>query len=121
MRPLKIVLLGSDPERFRGALTIAAAHAALGGKVAVFFQLEAVALLKHDNVAPKDSAHHAKGLPRLAELMHDAAELGVTFIACQSGMELCGMEAGDLPAGTMTGGPVSFLQSVMAEDRLILL
>src|SRR3546814_3588841 len=65
---LKIVILTPDPERFRGALTLAAAQAALGASVSIFLQLEAVALLRRPYGAPGDSAHKAKGLPTLAEL-----------------------------------------------------
>lgn len=119
MRPLKIVLLSPDPERFRGALTLAAAQAALGAEVAIFLQLEAAAVLRQPLTAPNDAAHMANGLPTLAELMSDATELGVRLIACQSGMELCGMEADDLPSGATVGGPVSFLQSVEDGDRLM--
>lgn len=119
MRPLKIVLLTPDAERYRGALTLAAAHAALGGEVALFFQLEAAALLRRPFTAPNDAEHIATGLPALAELMDDATELGVRLIACQSGMELCGMVAQDLPPGVNVGGPVSFLQGVGDGDRLV--
>src|SRR3546814_6600194 len=85
MRNLKIVILTPDPERFRGAITLAAAQAALGASVSIFLQLEAVALLRRPYGAPGDSAHKAKGLPTLAELMEDATALGVTFTLCQSG------------------------------------
>lgn len=119
MRPLKIILLSPDPERFRGVLTLAAAQAALGGKVAVFFQLEAAALLRQPLPAPNDREHVEKGLPPLAELMDDARALGVVFVACQSGMELCGMDAEALPPGAIVGGPVSFLQATDDGDRLV--
>ena len=45
MPDLHLVVLTADPERFRGALTLAAAQAALGGRAALFLQLEAVGLL----------------------------------------------------------------------------
>jgi predicted peroxiredoxin len=121
MRPLKIVILTPDPERFRGALTLAAAQAALGAEVVIFCQLEAAALLRPPFTAPNDAAHQAKGLPTLNDLMSDAAGLGVRFIACQSGMELCGMEFSGLAPHTSTGGPVSFLQSVGDADRLMVI
>ncbi|MCF8709564.1 DsrE/DsrF/DrsH-like family protein [Rhizorhapis sp. SPR117] len=119
MRPLKIVILTPDPERFRGALTLAAAQAALGTQVTIFCQLEAAALLRPPFTAPNDAVHQAAGLPTLDDLMSDAAGLGVRFIACQSGMELCGMKASDLAPHTSTGGPVSFLQSVADGHRLV--
>ncbi|MBK5264582.1 MAG: DsrE/DsrF/DrsH-like family protein [Alphaproteobacteria bacterium] len=120
MRTLKIVILTPDPERFRGALTLAAAQAALGAHVTIFCQLEAAALLRRPFTAPNDAAHQAAGLPTLDDLMSDAAGLGVRFIACQSGMELCGINANDLSLHTSTGGPVSFLQSVGDGDRLVM-
>src|SRR3546814_8348917 len=55
MRNLKIVILTPDPERFRGALTLAAAQAALGASVSIFLQLEAVAPLRRPYGAPGDS------------------------------------------------------------------
>ena len=119
MRPLKIILLSPDRERFRGALTLAAAQAALGVEVVIFCQLEAAILLRPPFTAPGDAAHQAKGLPRLDELMSDAAGLGVRFVACQSGMELCGMELCDLAPHRSTGGPESYLQSVWDGDRLV--
>lgn len=121
MPPLKIIILTPDPERFRGALTLAAAQAALGAQVAIFCQLEAAALLRAPFTAPNDMAHQARGLPTLDDLMSDAAALGVRFIACQSGMELCSMEARDLAPHTSTGGPISFLQSVGDKDRLLVI
>lgn len=121
MRSLKIVILTPDRERFRGALTLAAAQAALGAEVTIFCQLEAAALLRQPFTAPNDAAHQAKGLPTLDDLMSDAAGLGVRFIACQSGMELCGMKAKDLSPHSSTGGPVSFLQSVEDGDRLLII
>ncbi|MBB4642886.1 DsrE/DsrF/DrsH-like family protein [Rhizorhapis suberifaciens] len=121
MRNLKLVILTPDPERVRGALTIAAAQAALGAEVTIFCQLEAAALLRQPFTAPNDTAHQVKGLPTLDDLMSDAAGLGVRFIACQSGMELCGMEASDLAPHSSTGGPVSFLQTVEDGERLLII
>src|SRR3546814_2029415 len=87
MRNLQIVIRTPDPERVRGAITLAAAQAALGASVSIFLQLEAVALLRPTYGATGDSAHKAKGLPTLAELMEDATALGVTFTLCQSRSE----------------------------------
>src|SRR3546814_654617 len=114
MRNLKIVILTPDPERFRGALTLAAAQAVLGASVSIFLQLEAVALLRRPYGAPGDSAHKAKGLPTLAELMEDATALGVTFTLCQSGMDLTGLTVVDCdPAAIRSEEHTSELQSLM--------
>src|SRR3546814_2783218 len=68
MRNLKIVILTPDPERFRGAITLAAAQAALGASVSIFLQLEAVALLRRPYGAPGDSAHNARSEEHTSEL-----------------------------------------------------
>ncbi|WP_336967827.1 DsrE family protein [Sphingobium aromaticiconvertens] len=120
MHPLKIVLITPDAERFRGALTLAAAQAALGGAVALFLQLDAVAMLHTPLSAPRDEAHAAAGLPTLAALLADAMTLGVQVIACQSGMTLAGLTAGALPKGIDVGGPVQFLADGADETRILI-
>ncbi|MES2175923.1 MAG: DsrE family protein [Pseudomonadota bacterium] len=119
MRALNIVVATADAERLRGALMLAAAQAALGGAARIFLQLDAVALLRAPIAAPRDSAHRAAGLPDLAALLDDALELGVTLIACQSGLALCGMTLADLPEGVEAGGPVGFLQATDDQARLL--
>lgn len=113
--PLNIVLTTDDAERFRGALTLGAAQAALGGTAALFLQLDAVAMLRAPIIAPRDFAHAAAGLPLLADLLTDAVTLGVTIIACQSGMALADMAVDDLPAGVEVGGPLQFLADADAQ------
>jgi predicted peroxiredoxin len=110
MRGLKLVILTPDAERFRGALTVAATHAALGGDAALFLQLDAVALLR-PLAAPHDDAHGAAGLPTLAALLDEALALGVTVTACQSGLALTGLDAASLDPRIKTGGAVGFLQA----------
>src|SRR3546814_20075238 len=108
---LKIVILTPDPERFRGAITLAAAQAALGASVSIFLQLEAVALLSRPYGAPGDSAHKSQGLPTLAALPEDPTALGVTFPLSKSGMDLTGLTVVECDLAAIFGGPVSFLQS----------
>ena len=119
VRELRIIVATADAERLRGALVIAASQAATGGKASVFLQLDAVSLLHPPIVAPADPAHGAAGLPTLAGLVEEAVGLGVTLIACQSGLALCGMTAEALPHGVEVGGPLSFLQQTNDDARLI--
>lgn len=119
MRELRIVVTTADGERLRGALVMAAAQAALGGKAAVFLQLDAVGLLRAPMVAPQDEAHRTAGLPSLRQLVDEAVGLGVALLACQSGLALCGLSAQDLPEGVEVGGPVGFLQQTGDEARLL--
>ncbi len=120
VRALRILLPTADAERFRGALVIAAAQAALGGAATIFLQLDAVALLRAPIAGPQDGRHSANGLPGLAALLDDAMALGVVIIACQSGMALCGLSADALPRGVQAGGPISFLQQTADDARLLM-
>lgn len=120
MRELRIVVTTADAERFRGALTVAAAQAALGGGATVFLQLDAVRLLAAPITAPQDEAHRAAGLPVLAALLEDALGLGVAMVVCQSGLALSSMTARDLPAGVEPGGPLGFLQATDDQARLLI-
>lgn len=120
MRDLRIILTVPDAERLRGALTLAAAQAALGARATLFLQLDAVGLLRTGVTAPYDVAHRTAGLPDLATLIFEARDMGVTLIACQSGMELCQMAADDLPNGVEIGGPVGFLQQTDDNARLLI-
>ncbi len=120
MRELRIIVTTADAERFRGALMLAAAQAALGGGAEMFLQLDAVALLRAPIEAERDAAHVAAGLPTLAALIDEALALGVTVTACQSGLALCGMDIADLPAGVDVGGPVGVLQKTGDAARLLI-
>ena len=119
MRSLTIIVAAPDPERLRGALTLAAAQAALGGQARLFLQLDAVALLRAPIAAPRDAGHKAAGLPSLEELLAEALSLGVALSACQSGMSLAGLSLADLPLGTEVTGPIALLQAQTEADRLI--
>lgn len=120
MRALRIVVITADAERLRGTLVIAMAQAALGGAASLFLQLDAVGLLAHPMAAPQDDAHHAAGLATLAQLVNEALDMGVAMIACQSGLALSGLSADSLPTGVEVGGPLSFLQQMDSEARLLI-
>lgn len=116
MRGLTIVVPGPDPARFRSALGMAAAHAALGGRTRLFLDAAAVPLL-----APpqgEDEAGNGNGLPGRAELIETALTLGVHLIACQTGLALAGLTAHALDARIETGGITGLLAS-LEEDRLV--
>lgn len=100
MRGLTLIVATGDPERFRAALTLAAASAALGARTRVYCHESAVALL-------------ARPDPLLATAM----ETGAAIIACQTGLADAGLEAGDLPVGVETGGLVGLLAD-LGDDRL---
>lgn len=119
MRELRIIVASEDSERLRAALVTASAQAALGGRAAIFLQLDAVALLRPPLAARLDDAHEAAGLPPLSTMIEEALGLGVVISACQSGLALAGLSASDLPAGVEAGGPVAFLQQTGDDARLL--
>jgi predicted peroxiredoxin len=110
MQALTIIVAGADEERFRSALEVAAANAALDGTTRVFLQGAAASLLQTlaaEAGKPKDS----EGAPTLAQLLEEALALGASVTVCQSGLALAGMRADQLPEGVETGGLVELLAS----------
>jgi predicted peroxiredoxin len=120
MPGLKIALLTPDAERFRGALTLAAAQVALGEPATLFLQLDAVRLLSPPIAAPQDAIHVAAGLPSLAQLLDDSLSLGVSLIACQSGLALAGLDLAALDPRISAGGPLALLQGLDVVDRFVI-
>ena len=118
MRGVTIIVIDLSPERLRGALSIAAAQAALGGNARIFLQGEAVASIREPLQSEQDEAHANAGLPTLAILFDEALKLGVRIIACQSGLQLRGTRPDDFDARVEFGGLVSVMQS-LGEDRLV--
>jgi predicted peroxiredoxin len=120
MRGLTIILAGTDPDRLRSALGLAAAQAALGGAARLFLDGASARLLALPIAAPGDADHRAAGLPTLAELVDTALALGVGITLCQSGLALAGIAADGIDPRLHTGGLTEVMAS-LAEDRLIAL
>ncbi len=108
MLGLTIIVATADPARCHAALSLAAAQAALGARARVYLHAEAVGLL----------AQEEHGDPGLAQLTVEAIALGVSFMVCQSGLDLAGVHFSRLPPGTEAGGMVSLLTSLDG-DRLV--
>lgn len=119
MRGLTIIAATADGERFRAALSLACAHAALGGGVRLYCHEAAVALLV-PGTDPGDDARVAKGLATRAQLLAEALDSGVTLIACQTGLAAEGIAFDTLAAGVEPGGLVSLLAE-LGDDRLVTL
>ena len=118
MRGLTVLVAGSDVARLRAALATACAAAALGGRVRVYAQEEAVPLLRAGAADPDAARLRAAGLPDATETLAVALDSGVAVIACQSGLALAGLSAEQLAPGVETGGLVSLL-ATLGEDRLL--
>ncbi|WP_404712475.1 peroxiredoxin [Sphingomonas sp. MMS24-J13] len=120
VRGLTIVLASADTDRLRSALGMAATQAALGGAARLFFDGAAVRLLTPPLANPRDDDHRAVGLPTLGELIETAFTLGVSIMACQSGLALAGLAADRIDPRIATGGMTVILAS-LGEDRLVAL
>jgi len=99
---LAIIVATPDARRFRTALTLAAAHAALGKRTSILLDGEAVAL--------------ASDPPR--DLLETCLELGATITLCQSGLAAAGLDAAALDARFDYGGMVGLLAG-LGDDRLV--
>lgn len=119
MRGLTIIVATADPGRFRTALTLAAAHAALGHRTRLFLDAAAVPLAHRDAPDPEADRHTALGLPTLAELQAEAHALGVTLILCQTGLQLAELTPAEVDPRATFGGMLALIQS-LRDDRLLL-
>lgn len=119
MRGLTILAATADIERFRAALSLACAHAALGGATRLYCHEAAVALLVPGADAG-DDALAARGLATRAQLLAEALDGGVTLIACQTGLAAQGIAFDTLAPGVESGGLVSLL-AALNDDRLVTL
>jgi len=119
MRGLTILVATADVERFCAALSLACAHAALGGRTRLYCHEAAVALLVPGADAG-DGGLAGKGLATRAQLLTEALDGGVTLIACQTGLAAAGIAFDTLTAGVEPGGLVSLLAD-LGDDRLVTL
>ncbi len=120
MSRLTIIVATADPARFRAALTLATARAALGGAVRLYCHESSVALLVAVARADDEdgSALAAAGLPDRQALLAIAQDAGVVLIACQTGLAIAGLSLDELVPGAQAGGMIGLLADG-ADDRLI--
>ena len=109
MHGLTIIVASADEERFRSALEVAAANAALDRTTRLFLQGPAASLLRP--LLAESEAEAAAGMPTLPQLLEEALALGALVTVCQSGLALAGIRADQLPEGVETGGLVGLLAS----------
>lgn len=117
MRGLTLIVATGDVERFRAALALTCAHAALGGRTRLYAHEGAVPLLV-PGADPGDAALPARGLATRSQLLAEAREAGVALIACQTGLAANGVPFDLLPPGVEPGGLISLLAD-LGEDRLV--
>ena len=98
---LGIIVADTNPVRLRTALTLAAAQAALGGRVRILIDSGAVGLA-------------SAGDP----LLESCFDFGVEVMLCQTGLAEAGMDAAALDLRFCYGGMVSWLAD-LGVDRLV--
>jgi predicted peroxiredoxin len=102
MTGLGIIVADADAVRFRTALMLAAAQAALGGRVRLLLDSGAVRLASGVN-----------------ELLESCFELGAEVTLCQSGLAEAGLDASALDSRFSYGGMVGWLAD-LGTDRLVI-
>ena len=119
MTGLTILLVATDPARARAAFTLAISQAALGGRVRLYAHERAVTTLvpgqDGDEILLADA-----GLPSRRDLLAMMMDAGVSVVACQTGLALCGLGIGNLCAGAEAGGLMSILAD-LGDDRLVVI
>lgn len=118
MQGLTILITTDDRVRFRAALSLACAQAALGGRVRIFCQEEAAVLLANRPDADADRLQ-SSGLADIPALIDAARDIGVELIVCQSGLSAARLGLDVLIPGVESGGVIGIL-ATLGEDRLVI-
>jgi peroxiredoxin family protein len=120
---LALVIHSGEAARVHYALVLAAAAAAIGRPVILFFAGSSLALARD---APGDLAGHATfsataratGAPDIETLWRACRELGVRLIACETAMRLAGAKRSTLAADVEVAGAVTLLGAARGHDLL---
>ncbi|SDD35415.1 DsrE/DsrF-like family protein [Sphingomonas sp. YR710] len=118
MRGLTVIVAAADGDRLHAALTFACASAASGVPTRLHLHGSAVAHLARPIGMVGDAGYAAQGLPTLGQMFEEALGLDIAISACQSGLALAGLIAGQIDGRVTMSGPIGVLQ--MADDDRIL-
>lgn len=116
---VKLIVATADGARLYSALEVAMALQALGRRVVVFFQGDAVQLLRSPISYPGDAARRAAGQPELSWMVAEATEMEVELQLCQTGMTMCNLTPRDLEPMAVVSGLIGFLASGDPSDPII--
>ena len=118
VRGLTIIVTDVDETRFRAALSMAMAQAALEGTARVFLDGSSVSMIRQPVIGRDDKIQAGAGLPTLAQLLDEALAQGVHVILCQTGLQMTGGQASDYDGRVEYGGLVSVMAG-LGDDRLV--
>ncbi|MFQ5533805.1 MAG: DsrE/DsrF/DrsH-like family protein [Sphingomonadales bacterium] len=125
---LSLAVVSGDFERVYFALVLASSAAATGRDVTLFFTMDGTMALAgqgpdgspgwtrlrtcgEPGAAGRDRELGRRGVARFEELIKACKELGVRFIACETGLRAAGLASNDLrqDLGIEVAGAVTFL------------
>ena len=137
---LSVIVSSGAFERVHYALVLASAAAAIGKPATLFFTHEALRALgaaddhgvagwrrlaadAAEDGGAADDAWRARGVAGFEELLSACVELGVRFIACEMGLRVMGLAAGDLRADVPieVAGVVTLLGDASADGAMLML
>jgi predicted peroxiredoxin len=109
MQPLTLIIAEPRDECVWTAFSLAASAAAQGRMVMIFLSGTAAEIGLRDYHAPGDSKRSAYCVATVAELFDSCIELGVRFIACQTGLHMIEQSADALHMAVEAGGMMTVL------------
>ena len=124
---LSVIVFSGAYERVHYALVLASAAAAMGRAVTLFFTMEGTRALVREGAAAApdwtapEADRAARGVATLAEMMRACVDLGVTFMVCEMGLRVMGIDRAalraDLPLAE--GGAVTFLNDASRHGAML--
>jgi len=118
MRGLTIVVASADEARLRSAAGLALSYQALGGRVTLFLDTDAVASIAPPIAGAQDARFAAGGMPTLADLVEEVLAVEIKVMLCQAGMAMAGLDADTLDPRLSYGGMIGLLAD-LGDDRLV--
>ena len=135
---LSVVVFSGDFDKVHYALVMAAAAAAIGTPVTLFFTMEACRALarpqaggepawgamdtgRGGGAAELDAGFKARGVAAFEELLSACAEMGVRFMVCEMGLKAMDMARADLrdDIAIEEGGVVTFLYDASKDGAML--
>lgn len=111
-----VIIAGSDGlENAYKAFILATTGAAMDVDVTMFFTMSGLNLVKKGG-AEKINMPNA---PKLKELLEEAKELGVNFVACSLAMEVMGVKEEELIEGVKPVGASAALNHALKADLVL--
>jgi len=132
---LSLIVYAGEFDKIHYALATAAAAAAIGRAVTLFFTMDACRALGEGdawrampvsqtdatNGGAMDDRFKASGVADFETLLTSCAEMGVTFMVCEMGLRARGLEGMKLRADVpvQEGGLVTFLNDASSDGSII--